>query len=672
MNALKAAVQSGADAVYFGGGGFSARQAADVISPEEMKEMVDYCHLYGVDAHIAVNILIKEKELDKLSEYIETLHYCNADAVIVQDMGAARIIKQALPDTAVHASTQMTVTSLEGVRFLENEGFDRVVLSRELSKKEIEYICAHAKAEIEVFAHGAICMSYSGQCLMSSILGGRSGNRGRCAQPCRLDYTLIQNDKECTHGCLLSPKDMALINELKTLESIGVTSIKLEGRLKSPEYVSAVTGMYRKYLDSPSKISKTDYGELESAFSRNGFTDGYFKGNLGALMMSKKSASGMSKGFSKEAAVRARGDKFIRKIPIRLSAYMTEDAPLSITMYDNEGNCVTGESRIVSKKADRTPLDEKRLTEQLTKLGQTPFECTDADVYVQDGITIPVKEINDTRRRTCDELIDKRCQREKGRLIKPNIIYRSHNEVNTVLTVQAMNTEQAKAAYEAGIKRIYVPFDIAPKLKFKNTEIVGITPPVFDNIGTECTSLLVQNGADILYHRGKRLYGDFRLNVFNSQTADFYRSLESVTLSPELNLREIRQIREHTDVNLEVIGYGRLPLMLMKNCPLRAAGFCQKGGNNSCLRDRKGEKFPVICSHKCTAVLYNSKPIFMADKLSDLLNTEINSIKLLFTVEKFSECVKIIDKYKKALNKQSIETPVMNTFTRGHYYRGAE
>ena len=306
-----------------GGWAFNARQSARNFSPEELRAMLRYCRLYGVKTHIAVNTLIKERELPELLSYAEELAGMGADALIIQDIGAAHMIKSAIPDMELHASTQMTVTSLEGVRYLEEMGFDRVVLARELSKDEISEICRGAKAEIEVFVHGAICQCYSGRCLMSSILGGRSGNRGRCAQPCRLKYTLEGRGAKPAHGYLLSPKDLSLINDLTELAGMGVASLKIEGRLKRPEYVSAVTGMYRKYLDFPGAVSKKDIKELEDAFSRSGFTDGYYTGRLGAAMMSSENSSGTEKGFSAEAKKRAAADASFRKVPVEAAAYIT-------------------------------------------------------------------------------------------------------------------------------------------------------------------------------------------------------------------------------------------------------------------------------------------------------------------------------------------------------------
>ena len=420
--ALNAAVQSGADAVYLGGSRFGARHSAENFTAEDMKKWVDYCHLYGVDVHVTVNTLIKEKEIAALQEYVKELNNIGVDALIVQDIGAAEIIKNTIPDMTLHASTQMTVTSLEGVKYLENMGFSRVVLARELSEKEIEHICKNAKAEIEVFVHGAICMCYSGQCLMSSILGGRSGNRGRCAQPCRLPYELLEKGKSAGNGYILSPKDMALVNDLGTLNKIGVASLKIEGRLKRAEYVSAVVGVYRKYLDmlgtkKGETVSKRDMQELLDAFSRTGFTDGYFKGNLGKNMMRHDTPSNSAENrFTEEAKKRAKENANIRKIPISIMGTLKSDSPFELTFYDNDGNYAYTQGTLNAEAARQKAMDEKRLREQLLKLGSTPFECEEISVFVDDGITLPIKEINSVRRDAAEKLMLERQSRETGRV----------------------------------------------------------------------------------------------------------------------------------------------------------------------------------------------------------------------------------------------------------------
>ncbi len=684
MAALRAAVQSGADAVYIGGEKFGARAGAENFSAAEMKKGVDYCHLYGVDVHTAVNTLIKEREIPELVRYTLELNKIGVDALIIHDIGAAKIIKSILPDMKLHASTQMTVTSIEGVRYLEKLGFDRVVLARELSEREIEYICKSSKAEIEVFVHGAICMCYSGQCLMSSILGGRSGNRGRCAQPCRLPYCLTENGKAVSEGYLLSPKDMALVNELNTLSRLGVSSLKIEGRLKSPGYVSAVTGVYRRCLDRGAGADKSDMRELTDAFSREGFTDGYFKDRLGADMMSTSASGGSGGKFTDEAKRRTLDGANVRKISVGIMATLKRSAPLEAAMYDSKGNyaCVSG--TLKPEPAKNRATDGEILARQLSKLGATPFVCGNISVVADEGITVPVSEINAVRRAAAEKLAELRRSRIPGKEADyaPER-YDKKEKGEIILTAEASDYDQLKAAVGHGIKIIYVPDKVLGTLnsdigtlksiKEKNIEIVLKLPEILSDGEVTADSALISSPAAIEKYGDIKMYGDFRLNVFNSHTACHYSSLASVTLSPELNLREIAELCENTGARTEVIGYGRLPLMLMKNCPVRAAGKCRNGGSVYTLRDRKHQEFPIVCAHNCAAALLNSKPVFMADKIDDLKKLKINSIRLIFTVEKFSQCDKIIYMYEKALRSEEGEFSLPeNTFTRGHFYRGVQ
>lgn len=630
--ALRAAVQSGADAVYIGGKSFGARQSAENFTDDEIKTWSDYCHLYGVDVHVTVNTLVKERELHDLQSYVKRLNNAGVDALIVQDLGAAEIIKNTCPDLTLHASTQMSVTTPEEVRELEKLGFKRVVLARELCASEIENICQNTSLEIEVFVHGAICMCYSGKCLMSSILGGRSGNRGRCAQPCRLMYSLVEGHKTEAEGYLLSPKDMALINDLDMLKKIGVKSLKIEGRLKRAEYVSSVVGVYRKYLDmlyngDTKTASEQDMQILTDAFSRSGFTNGYIKNKLGADMMSHKSPSGTGDTkYTNEAKARAAEGANMRKIPITVMGTLKQNSPLEVVMYDREGRCGYAAGTLNSESAKNVPLSRERLEEQLLKLGGTPFVCDDISVATENGITIPVKEINAVRRAAADALSDDRKRRETGRVTGyeiPSVTRRARQKIE--ITAAVMTEEQRRAAIDAGADNIvtFEPF-----------------------LGT--------------------------LNVFNSRSAEYFGKNETVILSPELNLHEIRELLQNTDADAEIIAYGHLPLMIMKNCPVKAANHCQNGSNIYKLRDRKKEEFPIVCVGKsggCKALLLNSKPVYMADKVQDLINLQINGIRLIFTVENFSQCGKIIDEYKRALSGEQIENP-MNDFTRGHFYRG--
>lgn len=675
MAQLKAAVQSGADAVYLGAGSFSARAGADNFTYDELKEAVEYCHMYNVKVHCALNTLIKEHELEEAVRTAAEINRCGADAVIIQDIGLASYLRQKLPELEMHASTQMTVTSLEGVKYLEEQGFDRVVLARELSLAEIERIARGAKAEIEVFVHGAVCMCYSGQCLMSSVLGGRSGNRGRCAQPCRLPYEMIENGRRCGGAYILSPKDMALISHLKELEKAGVSSLKIEGRLKSPEYVSAVTGVYRKYLDSCGRVTKEDMAELRNAFSRSGFTDGYLSGRLGSEMMAHDNPANNSGSIYTDAARARAAGKTMRRIPVSIFASLAEGEVLRVTMYDEDNNCVSAEGSAAAQRAEHNALDSERLCAQLSKLGSTPFYAGDITTELDDGITVPVREINEVRRAVCAALEAERKKRPAKRVTDVPIP-RGEAKIPSemYLTAEVLTFEQGKAVIEAGgVRRIFAPAAVAARLAdiAKNVEVVTKTSDIFREEEPVTESVSVSSPAALKYYGKRAMYGDFRLNVYNSLTLARFGGLKCVTLSPELNLHEIAKINAHAGaVETEIIGYGYLPLMLMRNCPVKAMGKCQHGKRVYSLKDRKGMEFPVLCADDCRAVLLNSRLIFTADIIESIRNSKINCIRLNFTVEKSAECGKIVSAYNRALGGGKTEPPAENTFTRGHLKRG--
>ena len=670
--ALHAAVQSGADAVYFGGMKFGARHSAKNFSIEDIKKQTAYCRLYGVDVHVTVNTLIKERETAEVIEYVRALSDAGVDALIIQDIGAAELIHRAIPEMQLHASTQMTVTDLDGVRYLEDMGFSRVVLARELNMREIERICAHAKAEIEVFAHGAICMCYSGQCLMSSIIGGRSGNRGRCAQPCRLCYELLDKGRSCGSAYVLSPKDMALVRHLDELKEIGVSSLKIEGRLKRAEYVSAVTGIYRKYLDSGAEVSKEDMRELHDAFSRSGFTDGYFTGRLGRDMMSHKNPGNENNSFTRAAVMRAQPDANIRRIPVSISGSLHIGKPVTISVFDESGAFAEVKGDLAGEKAVNRPLGEERFCEQLKKTGSTPFVCDEVFADIDAEAIVPVKEINRVRREALDAFAAQKMQRPVRKTVDLELTYPLiKREIGDArFSADVRTAEQGREAAKRGIDLIYAPTEVCEQLRaeYPETELVAKTEDIFRAENYSAEALSVSSNAAIYHYRGKRLYGTHRLNVFNSRTLEHYRGLELVTLSPELRIEEIRDIASHTDAPFELIGYGRIPLMLMRNCPLKAMGHCQKGADRMSLRDRRGGEFPVICHKGCIAELLNSKPLFMADRLSDLVSTGAERIKLIFTTETPHMCGHIIDMYTGAAGASMRE----NTFTRGHYYRGVD
>lgn len=675
-DALRAAVQSGADAVYIGGTNFGARASAKNFTVEDIKKQVNYCHLYGVDVHVTVNTLVKERELPALLEYVYQLNDAGVDALIVQDIGAAKLIHEAVPDMQLHASTQMTVTSLEGVKYLEDMGFSRVVLARELDKRAIEKICSGARAEIETFAHGAICMCYSGQCLMSSILGGRSGNRGRCAQPCRLRYELLEKGTSVGGAYVLSPRDMALVKHLQELRDIGVSSLKIEGRLKRAEYVSAVVGVYRKYLDSMQPVTKDDMRELHDAFSRTGFTDGYFTGKLGAEMMSHKNPGNESNIFTDEAKRRCADGANIRKIPVNISGTMHIGKPVAVSVFDNDGNYVSEQGTAVVETAINKPLDKERFILQLSKTGSTPFEAEEVYADIDDGVVVSVKEINNVRRQALERLVELRSERKVGAKKSVEMAVREIRRTKAPIkySVQVRTLEQGREAAKRGISLIYAPYEAAAVLEseYPDITVVTLTEDIFTVQKTTSNVTASSNAA--IYHYGKKgmkIYGTHRLNVFNSLTLEHYKDIELVTASPELNLGELKEMASHSDARLEIIGYGRLPLMLMRNCPIKAMGKCQKNKDIYTLKDRKNEEFPILCSKNCVAQLLNSKPLFMADKLDDLSAVGAEYIKLIFTTETPHQCGRVIDIYNEAANGV-ISKMRDNTFTRGHYYRGVE
>ncbi len=621
FDALCAAVASGADAVYIGGSEFSARKSAVNFTIEEIEKATRYCHLRGVNLHVAANILIKEKEKEKFLEYIGRLNKIGVDAVIIQDIGMASLVHKMYPDLPLHASTQMTVTSLAAAKRLKEVGFSRVVLARELSKEAIRKISEESGVETEVFAHGALCMSYSGQCLMSSIIGGRSGNRGMCAQPCRLPYTL--EDKK---GYLLSPKDLCMVKRLSELSKIGVSSLKIEGRLKRSEYVAAVCGVYRKYLDNPGNVDKKDMDELYNAFSRSGFTDSYFDDAPSAKMMCYDNPANAAENiFTDEVKKRCAQNANLKKTEIFLSCEMKKDEPLHVSAWDADGHFAECTGELAAEAAINKPMDVVRLKEQLAKLGDTPFFVKNLEVIVEDGITLPISEINSVRRGAIEKLSEEICKREYrvNENVEKNILKPEYPE-KPILVAEVTTYEQALSCINAGITEIYADTPLANKLfrELENVRIIAKLPPIFrDDRKYEepaCDDVLISNIGQL--DENKNCFGDFRLNVTNSDSVNFYSDLAGVTLSPELNIKELSGI----SAGCELIVYGRIPLMVMENCPLRAQNMCQKGKMKHSLCDRKNEKFPLKCNEGCVLEILNSKPIYMADKLENVNNLKIS------------------------------------------------
>ncbi len=656
--AIISAVQSGADAIYLGLLKFSARDGAKNIDISELKKWVDYCHLRNTQVFLAANTLIKDMEAEEFIDYVGKAAACGIDAVIVQDMGMAHLIKKHIPSLPLHASTQMTVYSKDGVKYLEENGFKRVVLSRELTKKELIEIRKSTDIELEMFVHGALCFSYSGQCLMSSIIGRRSGNRGMCAQPCRLSYDILKDGKAVKSGYLLSPKDLALIDKINEIKEIGIDSLKIEGRLKGGEYVATAVSVYKKALLGE-KITKDDKEALLSVFNRSGFTEGWYSGAKD--FMSGDSPSNVASGkTSSEFLKFTRENANFRKIDVDIYAELKKGEPLNLTLIDEDGYSATVSGDMKAEDAINKPLDKERLLNQLSKLGDSIFAVRNSEIIIDDGIVLPVSEINEVRRRAVSLLEKERLYRDE---VKISAYKREKTEKNikrSYISAVCHTKEQAEAASSLGVSKIVASKEILDKLKTDSKKIMLLNP-MSENENPDGYPVMAMNLGHLEKYKDLELHGGFRLNITNSESVGAFR-LSSYTLSPELNLKDISDM--DLKGNAEVIAYGRLPLMLLRACPMKMNRVC-RGEGGYYLKDRQGEIFPIKCSKGCVSEVLNSKPIYMADKLSEIESTGVSGLELWFYDESFDETLDIIRKYQGVGNS---EPP--GEFTRGHFYRG--
>lgn len=668
---LVAAVNNGADAVYLGGKQFSARANAANFSNEEIEKGVRYAHVRGKKVYVALNTLVEDDSFSSAYDFAKFCYEIGVDAIIVQDLGVFSMLKKSFPDLKINASTQMTIHNLKGVKAARELGFSRIVLSRELSKGEIGNICKSTDAEIEIFAHGALCMCYSGQCLMSSFIGSRSGNRGACAQPCRLPYSLVDESGKtiCDNKYLLSLKDLCLLDAIAEIEKLGVTSLKIEGRMKNVSYVSMTSHLYDKYRNGE-KVQQSDIEDLKSVFSRNGFTKGYFENSTGRHMLNfNQNNDDVYKNITESAKKRAEdlckneGKKI--SLSAHFSASVGEKAVL--TLWDLEGNCAVAQSDVAVEEAINVPLTKQRLAEQIKKTGGTPFEVADIAFETNENISLPIKEINSLRRRAFDQIESQRVKifgRDNSKEFSFEII---KDNPKTEFTASAMTYEQIKALEETNAKRIYIPKEIYENHKDEfSSERFFVTLPAierFDKNAKGYERVCTSNFSQILDSGVK--HAGFRMNIFNSPAVKYLKDLgfSSVCLSPEMNLNQISAVSK--DLPVEVFAYGYLPVMTVQNCVVNSAFEkcnCQNG--NYFLKDRKGYMFPVIADREsCTNIILNSKPIFMADKMPDLLRCGVSYAMLNFTTETPYEVKKIFSLYEEG-KYADID------FTRGHFYRG--
>ena len=685
MEALRAAVCNGADAVYLGADTFNARMNARNFSAADLQVAIVYCHVRGVKVHLTLNTLVLDREMPRAAELIRLAASCGVDAFIVQDLGVVSLCRQLAPDVPIHASTQMSIHSLEGVMEAAALGCSRVVLARELPAEEIAHICKKSPVEIEVFVHGALCMCYSGQCYLSSVIGRRSGNRGQCAQPCRLPYGYGRFEST---RYPLSLKDNCLAGELDELRRMGVASIKIEGRMKRPEYVAIVTRAYRTVLNG-GKLMPSDLQELETAFSRQGFTDGYFRGQTGSDMFGRRQeGEDTADLFASARATYEQGEP--QRIGVRFYAMIRRGEPAQLAVEDPDGNLCRTRGPVPEQAVYRS-LTPQDLEQQLKKTGGTPYLCTAVRSSLDPDLMLPASAINAMRRDVIAELTAKRGRAAPARLnaydepprydgiagepqltiavrtagqitsrmlsMKPTVLYVPLSELAEHPDLrQRVSVETQLAAI---LPRVIWSGELAPVARQLRTVYeMGVRQVLAGNLG----QLHIARAA------GFAVRGDFGLNIVNSRAMRYLREqgLDSQLLSFELTLPQIRDISKA--VPAELLIYGRLPLMLMENCVMKnRTGICACQTGTVRLVDRVGEEFPIVKDPgTCRNVLLNGKKLYLLDKKDALRGMGLWALRLQFTTENPGEIDKVLMDY------QGRAVFDAGSYTRGLYSRGVE
>lgn len=661
---LVAAVRCGADAVYLGTKNFNARNSAANFDSESLAEAVKYCHARNVRVYVTMNTLVTDRETDDVINEIKMIAKSGADAVIIQDLAVAELWKKYCPTMKLHASTQMTVHNVAGAKQAEKLGFERIVLARELTLAEIEKIAKNTNAEIEVFVHGALCMSVSGTCLLSSMIGSRSGNRGRCAQPCRLNFKC--NDREYA----LSLKDLSLIDKVEKLAQAGVTSLKIEGRMKRPEYVAAAVTAVKNAVESKPYDEET----LKAVFSRSGFTKGYFEGQRNLEMFGYRRHEDVTaaSGVLKELANLYKDE--IRKIPLNIDFFADEKGS-SLTVSDSENSVtVAGD---VPEKAKSKPLDEEFAKKCFSKLGGTVFYADKFTFNIGENLSLSASSLNNMRREATEKIYEKRCEIREKEIVEPeeNVpVSSAHYGEKTYRLrferyAQSFDDEKAEkiilpmgeilkhpeSVQQYGKKLICeLPFLVFAQDEEKFISALqkikefGVREVLADNIGTFSAA------KDMNF----TVHGGHGLNILNSISFGEYEKMgvEDITLSPELMMSAVGKIKNKRKKG--IIGYGFLPLMRFRACPAQSKNGCGDCKGLTLIKDRLGIDFYILCSGRKYSSLLNSVPLYIGDKPHE----NADFVTLYFTFEKQEKCKKIFEYF---YNKKS---PAMKK-TGGLYYR---
>ena len=653
MESLIAGVRSGADAVYLGGKLFSARRNAGNFDSNELCDATAYCHERNVKVYLTLNILISDDEMESVYHAVKDAMKAGIDGFIVQDLGVAKMIREHFPQARLHGSTQMSIMSPAGAGKAKELGFSRIVLPREMTLEEIKEMQKSTDLELEIFVHGALCMSVSGQCYLSSMLGSRSGNRGLCAQPCRLPFTAKNDGKEYA----LSLKDLSLVRHLKELD--GITSLKIEGRMKRPEYVAAAVTAVKRAINGT--LTEENTHQLRSVFSRSGFTDGYLTGRRGSDMFGTRQKEDVVMAKDVLSKISHTYDNENPLIPIDFELICRENQPTSLTA-SALGRKITVTTDI-PEKAINKPMTAEGLSQRLGKLGRTQFYLNNISVELDEGLILPVSKINELRRRAIEEIV----KTEKREIIaKPYtpIISASAKKNIKHLTASFRSAEQIPDKHP--FKHVFIPMD-SPLEDFVDNRAGVVLPRGLFGIENEIRNRLEKlkkagvskalcgniGSYTLAKELGYEVYGDFGLNVYNSLTA---QQIDNPILSFELTTTQIANINAE---NTGVIVYGSVPLMLTRNCPVKSSISCYECNKNGHLTDRKGIEFPVICSdYPCVEIL-NSVPIYMLDRMNEV---SADFAHFYFSTESQKEVERIIDLYKNEIGYD-------RKYTRGLYYR---
>lgn len=718
---LKAVIHAGADAVYVGGSMFGARAYANNFNQDELLQAIDYGHIHNRKVYMAVNTLLKERELNEcLYDYLAPYYEAGLDAIIVQDIGVFQLIKDNFTGLPIHTSTQMTVAGVDGAKFLKSMGAERIVTAREMSLQDIRAIHEQVDIELESFIHGALCYCYSGQCLLSSIIGGRSGNRGRCAQPCRLPYTVMNEknkriSKPDTY--MLSLKDMNTIEFLPEIAENGVYSFKVEGRMKSTEYAAGVVSVYREYMDCYLKngsegyqISKTDMQKLYDLGNRNGFTKGYYYyHNDSDMLTGNQSNHSKGNGLQQKLIAASHMNQQIKeKINGKLKLYKDSNAMMQIT----DGTYTVSATGDMVQVSEKRPLTLEVVLEKMRKTGNTPFEFDDFDIDMEEDVFLPVNQLNSLRRDCLEQLERKRLEVTRRTLDEKKSVKYPNNQ-NTQksnglfeLTVSLENREYLELVVEnAYVKNIYLDStlyhhknlieelknDVAI-IKKNHKHVYYIMPSVFrkrtsdfyQKIVNACNQIdldgyIVKSFDELGFLKenakaGIELRVDHNLYTYSNLAKDFFyaNGISRDTVPVELNKKELFH---RSNSNSEMIIYGYLPLMVSSECVHKNTEGCDKIGRTNYLKDRYEMQFPVknYCD-ECYNIIYNSKPLFLLHLAEDIERLQVASVRIHFGLETKEDVQKILQIYETTCIKKEHVKPedCLQDYTNGHFKRGVE